>query len=188
MGTVGCNSSAAESSSEASEGWSGTPPADPAVLGERCDEWVSCAGDAFCDYGSASGWPSCGEKGICVAFPEACDEIDLPLCGCDGVLYDNACEAAAAGVGTQGAAGCTAPAGRFACGFEFCESGTAFCEHVIGHGQPESWDCRALACTGDLEGCACITDPSPCGDPHYFPGQFCSGVANGGTELTCLPA
>lgn len=170
------------------DGWSGTPPPEPAEVGESCDEWVKCQAGAFCDFSPTSEWPECTELGTCVALPEACEGEPQPVCGCDGNLYESRCDAARAGVGTQGATDCEPPPGWFGCGFDFCEIGAQYCEHTIGHGGPETWVCRALNCPPGTEGCACITDPSPCGEPEYFPGQFCGPTPDGGSELTCLPA
>lgn len=173
---------------ELHDGWSGTPPAEPAEVGEKCDEqWVACVGGAFCDHGNQD-FPGCGELGVCVAVPDTCDPDPRPVCGCDGQLYDSPCAAAMAGVGQSGAVGCAPPVGKFSCGFAFCDIATEYCKHTIGHGEPESWVCVPLDCPVDTTGCACITDPSPCGDPAWYPGQWCTDLAGGATEFTCLPA
>ncbi|MBL9099909.1 MAG: hypothetical protein JNL82_03070 [Myxococcales bacterium] len=185
----GCGEPAADATGEVHEGWSGTPPAEPAAVGERCDEqWVWCEEGSYCDFGGSSDWPGCTSLGVCAAPPEACEAEAEPVCGCDGALYAGACAAAMAGVGTRGAEGCTPPVGFFACGFEFCAIATEYCEHVIGHGQPESWTCRALGCAVGMSGCACITEPSPCGEPEWYPVQSCEVSEDGGTVLVCLPA
>ena len=169
-------------------GWSGTPPAEPAEVDEKCDEqWVACVEGAFCDRGGRDR-PGCMDVGVCVAVPEVCQADARPVCGCDGELYANACVAAMAGVGHGGSYGCDPPTGKFRCGLDFCDQQTEYCKHTIGHGEPESWKCVALDCPADTTGCACITAPSPCGDPGWYPGQWCNALEDGGTEFTCVPS
>ena len=53
---------------------------------------VSCAAAEFCDYPMSS----CGQEassGMCRARPEVCPAVVMPVCGCDGSDYNNACEA-----------------------------------------------------------------------------------------------
>jgi len=54
-----------------------------------------CASDTFCrhDIGDCN-----GESGACEVMPSACDKKLAPVCGCDGVTYDSACQAFALGV------------------------------------------------------------------------------------------
>lgn len=67
----------------------------------RCDEGLYCRFDPG----------SCGrgdQAGTCNIPPRFCQEIYLPICGCDAQTYGNACEAAASGVSIDqlGACGC----------------------------------------------------------------------------------
>ena len=171
---------------ELDEGWSGTPLVDPAEIGEACDStWVPCVDGAFCDYSSHSIEAGCDEVGICRAVPASCDDGDAPVCGCDGELYGNPCEAAKAGVGTRGAFGCAPPEGTSACGTSFCALDSEYCEYIIGHGQSPEWTCLALVCLGDLSGCACLPKPL-CPDDGLFAAEYCQ-EKEGAVIVGCVP-
>jgi hypothetical protein len=54
-----------------------------------------CAAGQYCELAEGV----CrGDDGVCTDMPEACAEIYAPVCGCDGVTYGNACEAAGVGM------------------------------------------------------------------------------------------
>ncbi len=173
---------------ELDEGWSGTPPSEPAALGEPCEStWIPCVDGAFCDASPESVESPCGEVGVCVAQPLACDESSNPVCGCDGELYANSCEAAKAGVGTRGAQGCEPPAGTQSCGSSFCALDSEYCEYVIGHGQSAAWRCLPLVCLGALEGCECLSEPL-CGvDADIYGAEYCQETDDGATVVVCVP-
>ena len=103
-----------------------------ACPGRRCGGFIgaTCASGEYCDYGGPSG-VSCGAAdglGTCTARPSSCTREYLPVCGCDGRDYDNACIANLNGtdVATRGTCaepavdcrttGCAAGESCFVCG------------------------------------------------------------------------
>ena len=107
---------------------------------------LTCADGRFC----ASLPGRCpGERhlGLCVRRPEVCTKELRPVCGCDGVTYGNACEAAAAGVSID-------HRGE-------CESEPEFCGGIAGFPCPE--------------GQSCIDDPDDDCDPQMG-GADCGGI------------
>ena len=73
--------------------------ADAAKQGQRCGGIVGIQ----CDAGLWCQMPSgqCGVAdgaGTCVKAPEICNQIFLPVCGCNGMTYSNDCVRQAAKV------------------------------------------------------------------------------------------
>lgn len=143
------------------------------LAGTTCELWQ------YCDYtedkcGAADG------SGICTPRPDACDAVLDPVCGCDGRVYDNACEAAAAGIDLQSLGGCPAPPGEFQCGPGFCDKTDELCQVDLPDvpGGPTVSTCIPLPpnCQVPNATCACLSDMA-CG-------QVCL-LADGGFTLTC---
>lgn len=65
-------------------------PCEPAG---DCKDNANCPEKLYC----AKQAGDCGGLGICDTRPEICPDLFKPVCGCDGVTYGNACEAAASG-------------------------------------------------------------------------------------------
>lgn len=62
---------------------------------------IDCAAGEFCNHESPGIGLGCGfpdSTGLCERQPMVCADIALPVCGCDGQTYANACEAHVAGV------------------------------------------------------------------------------------------
>ncbi len=172
--------------SELDEGWSGTPPAEPAEIGEACEStWVPCVEGAYCAQ-SDPHIELCVDVGICAPQPLSCDDTYDPICGCDGELYGNPCEAAKAGVGSRGSFGCDPPEGSFSCGSSFCALDSEYCEYIIGHGQLPAWSCLPLPCDGGLSGCACLAEPL-CPEEMLFAAEYCQETESGGVVVGCVP-
>ncbi len=59
---------------------------------------AQCSADSDCDTGYCQLAACSDEIGICSEMPASCEPGGEAVCGCDGLPYANACEAAAAGV------------------------------------------------------------------------------------------
>jgi hypothetical protein len=132
-------------------------------------EVTGCSENEFCSF------EDCGkESGTCKVLPEICDDSFAPLCGCDGVIYPNACRASMLGidVGPQ----CTPGPDNFLCGARICRQNVDYCQ-VRQETGVEAFACLPLPreC-GSSPSCSCLSN-EPCG-------EHCSGE-EGTLKLTC---
>lgn len=77
-------------------------------------EGSTCGGliGAGCDMGLFCSFPEealCGaadQTGVCTVLAQVCPDVWAPVCGCDGDIYGNSCEAQAAGVSVAPMSSC----------------------------------------------------------------------------------
>ncbi len=106
----------------------------------------------------------------------------MPVCGCDGTVYSNACDAQAAGVDVDAQGNCDAPPGTFPCGERFCDPSFQYCEMQASDvgGQPNVYTCKDLPMDcGATPDCSCLANV-PCGDMCMAAGDGLMVVCPGG--------
>lgn len=138
----------------------------------------TCQANEYCDFpddicGAADG------TGICRPRPMGCPDVEMPVCGCDGVTHSNGCEANTAGSDVNRLGSCTPPAESFACGFRFCPS-FQYCRVIIDDtGMPPAYECDDFPspCDGGGRDCTCVADVA-CGD-------MCEADEDGNVTVTC---
>ncbi|MBK7398246.1 MAG: hypothetical protein IPJ34_18625 [Myxococcales bacterium] len=66
----------------------------------------TCAGTEWCDYPDGALCGAFDSPGVCKPRPDLCPGVVSPVCGCDGKVYNNACEASKAGFDERNAGKC----------------------------------------------------------------------------------
>jgi hypothetical protein len=125
-----------------------------------CDENDDCGSDQFC---KRSGDVCADDSpGVCTDVLSPCPTVIIPVCGCDGVTYNNACEANAAGVNVASEGACAG-------------GGGGECGGAAGDTCADDEFCRLEpgACSPDAEG-VCTVIPGVC-PVSYIPVCGCDG-------------
>ncbi len=69
---------------------------------------AACGAGQFCNHAPSASCGAADVPGACAYRPEMCTALFLPVCGCDGKTYSNACRAAGAGVSVASDGACAA--------------------------------------------------------------------------------
>jgi len=167
-------------------------PSVPSAASARgaagCRDNSECRAAEYCAF--TPGLCGKGQRlGACSPRPAECAGERVPVCGCDGKVYDNACLARAAGVDLSLRGGCRELVPNWAsCGSRYCDVNRSYCEIYLSDvfEIPSDYHCRPLptAClaeAGGVRACDCFPSDTPCR-------SFCGTIVTGGKSgfhLTC---
>jgi len=159
-------------------GGGGTAPfstTDGAPPAETCTSNSTCPDGAFCDFQDGSCGAN-GAVGTCTPTSDGAGGPLMPVCGCDGMTYDNAAFAAFYGVSVKSQGPCQ----PFACGPLTCDPTTQYCANSpdIQQPAPPQYSCQPLPTgCGVNPSCDCLDNicGSCSGEPATGLTKYCPG-------------
>ena len=201
----GTDATDATDGSDLSEGTDATDGTDAKACNASLDV---CDTDEFCLYAPEDACGTADTVGTCTPYPEICQTIYMPVCGCDNTTYSNKCVANAAGVNVASVGECDDPILDDVCGGslglvcgddEFCDYADLSCgdEQAVGTCVTKPLLCPIFpdpvcgcdgkyyknACSANSSGVS-VSDDTACLDGEGPGGQPCGGFLG----LSCSPA
>ena len=121
---------------------------------------VTCSANELCDFSNNACGAAPGETGTCRPRSQTCADVSGPVCGCDGKMHDNACDAYADGTDLDAYGNCPLDEDQFRCGFKQCSTTDEVCQRdgAVLHGDLNTnFSCVPMpaACKGSPS-CQCL--------------------------------
>jgi hypothetical protein len=131
-----------------------------------------CPDGEYCNHPIDANCGAADAPGRCSERPSICTRDYVPVCGCDGETYSNACEAAAAGVSVSSEGECDSRAELHDCDLDQIACDAAEPECPDGQVPSVSGVCYG-PCVG-VEDCGC-TGPDDCPRPEQYTCHLSAG-------------